>query len=81
MSATFSRSLPGFFRKTLLGSVLRIDVNGNSGNKAYGIPADNPFINQPDIPDEVYAYGVRNMWRCDVDEGDPTNGGMVHLHM
>lgn len=55
----------------LMGKVLRIDVD--SGNP-YSIPPDNPFVNDPDARPEIYAYGVRNMWRADVDEGDPVTG-------
>jgi glucose/arabinose dehydrogenase len=44
--------------ETLLGKILRIDVN--SGDP-YVIPADNPFGN------EVWAYGLRNPWRISFD--------------
>ena len=43
---------------TLLGKLLRIDVN--NGNR-YAIPSDNPF------GDEVWAYGLRNPWRFSFD--------------
>lgn len=60
------------FRSTLLGKVLRIDVDGkNPGGKPYHIPPDNPFVSDPKALPEIYAYGVRNMWRCTVDRGDP----------
>ncbi|NXU43366.1 HIPL2 protein, partial [Drymodes brunneopygia] len=59
-------------KSSLLGKVLRIDVDGRSpGGKPYGIPPDNPFVSDPKARPEVYAYGVRNMWRCAVDRGDP----------
>ncbi|XP_040468185.1 HHIP-like protein 2 [Falco naumanni] len=60
------------FRSTLLGKVLRIDVDGKSPDgKPYRIPPDNLFVSDPKARPEVYAYGVRNMWRCAVDRGDP----------
>lgn len=61
-----------FLRSSLLGKVLRIDVDrrGHQG-KPYRIPNDNPFSSDPKARPEVYAYGVRNMWRCSVDRGDP----------
>uniref|UniRef100_A0A671QVQ4 HHIP-like 2 n=1 Tax=Sinocyclocheilus anshuiensis TaxID=1608454 RepID=A0A671QVQ4_9TELE len=62
-------------RSALLGKVLRIDVDGSSiDGKPYKIPPDNPFLREPDAKPEVYAYGVRNMWRCSVDRGDLLTG-------
>ncbi|WP_266365169.1 PQQ-dependent sugar dehydrogenase [Tellurirhabdus rosea] len=53
-------------RATYLGKILRIDVNKtDKGN--YGIPADNPFVNQSDALGEIYAYGLRNPWRFSFD--------------
>ncbi|NXY73827.1 HIPL1 protein, partial [Glareola pratincola] len=58
-------------KSTLLGKVLRIDVNNNDRGPLYRIPPDNPFLNDPKARPEVYAYGVRNMWRCSFDRGEP----------
>ena len=52
--------------QTLLGKVLRIDVNSTSGSLQYGIPADNPFVNGGGLP-EIWAYGFRNPWRFSFD--------------
>ncbi|XP_078031487.1 HHIP-like protein 2 [Epinephelus lanceolatus] len=61
-------------KSALLGKVLRIDVDGSdSSGKQYRIPTDNPFLRDPEARPEVYAYGVRNMWRCSVDRGDPVS--------
>lgn len=51
-------------RATLLGSLLRIDVD--SGDP-YAIPPDNPFVNDPDARPEIWAYGLRNPWRFSFD--------------
>lgn len=56
---------------SLLGAILRIDVDQASGSKNYGIPADNPFINRSMAMPEIYAYGLRNPWRMSFD---PANG-------
>lgn len=53
----------------LLGSILRIDVDGNnSSNGLYGIPADNPFVGSPGTAaPETWAYGLRNPFRNSFD--------------
>ncbi len=53
--------------KTLLGKMLRIDVDRKEDNRAYGIPLDNPYRMQKDIPSEIWAYGLRNPWRFSFD--------------
>lgn len=50
---------------TVLGSLLRIDVDGAS---PYSIPADNPFLSGPGR-DEIWALGLRNPWRIWFDGG------------
>jgi glucose/arabinose dehydrogenase len=52
---------------TLLGSLIRIDVDNPTGELNYGIPPDNPFIAPLAARDEIYAYGLRNMWRFSWD--------------
>jgi quinoprotein glucose dehydrogenase len=53
---------------TLLGSVLRIDVDRKGRGLKYGIPRDNPFVNQKGLArPEIWAYGVRNIWRLSFD--------------
>lgn len=49
---------------TLLGKMLRIDVNSGS---PYGIPPGNPFVGNPDALDEIWAWGLRNPWRFSFD--------------
>uniref|UniRef100_A0A3B4GEC7 HHIP-like protein 1 n=1 Tax=Pundamilia nyererei TaxID=303518 RepID=A0A3B4GEC7_9CICH len=58
-------------KSTLLGKVLRVDVDFNDNSAPYSIPSDNPFLGEKEARPEVYAYGVRNMWRCSIDRGDP----------
>uniref|UniRef100_A0A8C0MGV2 Cytochrome P450 family 46 subfamily A member 1 n=1 Tax=Canis lupus familiaris TaxID=9615 RepID=A0A8C0MGV2_CANLF len=61
-------------KSALLGKVLRIDVDHNERGPLYRIPRDNPFVGDPAARPEVYALGVRNMWRCSFDRGDPATG-------
>ncbi len=55
-------------RSTLLGTILRIDVDKKSDGLPYGIPADNPFVGQDKMRKEIYAYGFRNPWRIAFDK-------------
>lgn len=53
--------------QTLLGKILRIDVDGAfTAGKQYAIPADNPFTQPSGLP-EIWAYGLRNPWRFSFD--------------
>ena len=50
--------------KTLLGSMLRLDVDSGA---PYAIPSDNPFLGSDDVADEAWAIGLRNPWRYSFD--------------
>lgn len=50
---------------TLLGKMLRIDVESTPGQVT--IPADNPFKNRPGARPEIWAFGLRNPWRFSFD--------------
>lgn len=51
-----------------LGKILRLDVNQNINTSPYyGIPADNPYVGDPDWLDEIWASGLRNPWRFSFD--------------
>jgi len=49
--------------RTLLGSILRIDVDSSKQGENYGIPTDNPWIGDESIADEAWAIGLRNPWK------------------
>jgi glucose/arabinose dehydrogenase len=60
-------------RSSLLGKILRINVDAFSDGRKYGIPADNPFAgNTLGYCEEIYAYGLRNPWRFSFDQGTGT---------
>jgi glucose/arabinose dehydrogenase len=54
---------------SLLGKMLRIDVNTTTGLLAYGIPPGNPFVGSPlpGVRAEIWAYGLRNPFRFSFD--------------
>ena len=55
-------------RSTLLGKILRIDVDHTNGSINYSIPVDNPFYgNFSGYKEEIFAYGLRNPWRFSFD--------------
>ncbi len=53
--------------ETLLGSILRIDIDQEADGKAYAIPKDNPFVGRDNARGEIWAYGLRNVWRMAFD--------------
>lgn len=55
---------------TLLGAMLRIDVNNKDKGLEYAIPKDNPFIGRAGYRPEIWAYGLRNPWRFSFDAGN-----------
>lgn len=73
-------------RSNLLGNILRIDVDNTSGQQNYAIPADNPYIGETNIREEIFAYGLRNPWRMSFDSqtedlwtGDVGQGEMEEI--
>ncbi|CAA0834726.1 HIPL1 protein [Striga hermonthica] len=68
-------------KKSLLGKIMRLDVNnipseeelvklGRWGN--YSVPHDNPFSEDKEMQPEIWAYGLRNPWRCSFDSERPS---------
>ena len=55
---------------TLLGSILRIDIDNPDAGLNYGIPSDNPFFGSGTAREEIWAYGLRNPWRFAFDDTD-----------
>ena len=51
---------------SLLGKILRIDVNRSTSGRNYGIPPTNPYVDQTGL-DEIWARGLRNPWRWSFD--------------
>ena len=55
---------------TLLGKILRIDVDHSSPGQNYAVPADNPFVTSTATPTprpEIWHSGLRNPWRFSFD--------------
>lgn len=69
---------------SLLGKLLRLDV---SGEGPYRIPPDNPFLDRPEVRDEIWALGLRNPWRFSFDPlsqdlylADPSEQGQEEVN-
>ena len=58
---------------TLLGKILRINVNGHTRTRGYLIPSSNPYVGRVGR-DEIWSYGLRNPWRFSFDR---TTGDLV----
>jgi glucose/arabinose dehydrogenase len=54
---------------SLLGKILRINVNGKTSTRGYLIPSSNPYVGKTGR-DEIWSRGLRNPWRFSID----TNG-------
>ncbi len=60
---------------SLLGKLLRLDIDQRSPSQNYVIPPNNPFIGQAGRRGEIWAYGLRNPWRFAFD----TSGGLLYI--
>lgn len=52
---------------SLLGKMIRIDINNPGISPYYSIPADNPYVTDPLIDDHIWTLGLRNPWRWSFD--------------
>jgi sugar lactone lactonase YvrE len=53
---------------TLYGKILRLDIDKKDAGKNYAIPKDNPFVGKEGVRPEIWAYGIRNIWRMSFDK-------------
>jgi glucose/arabinose dehydrogenase len=51
------------------GKILRIDVDGRTGSRPYGVPKDNPFVDKAKegVLPEIWCSGMRNPWGVWID--------------
>jgi glucose/arabinose dehydrogenase len=56
-------------KDSLLGKMLRIDVNSRTGSKGYGIPSGNPYVGVAGA-NEIWQIGLRNPWKFSFDRAN-----------
>ncbi|XP_042049052.1 HIPL1 protein-like [Salvia splendens] len=68
-------------KKSLLGKIMRVDVDKLPSEDEmakldlwgnYSIPKDNPYLEDREMQPEIWAYGLRNPWRCSFDSERPS---------
>lgn len=52
---------------SLLGKMLRLDVNNSTASNRYAIPPSNPYVGMSSRRNEIWASGLRNPWRFAFD--------------
>jgi glucose/arabinose dehydrogenase len=72
---------------TLLGKMLRIDIDHVQPGQSYAVPADNPLVAVDGARPEIWALGLRNPWRFSFDRitgdlwiGDVGSGGYEEVN-
>jgi glucose/arabinose dehydrogenase len=55
---------------TLLGKIIRVDVDAACGTLPYCVPQDNPFVDQAGARPEIWSWGLRNPWKFSFDKAD-----------
>ena len=57
------------------GTIIRLDISESNDEEPYRIPADNPYVGDDEVPDEIWVYGLRNPWRMSFDP----EGGLLWI--
>lgn len=53
--------------QSLLGKILRLDIDSTTDTENYTIPTSNPFVGNSNFREEIWAYGLRNAWKFSFD--------------
>lgn len=64
MTSNFTESCVEFSGEE---EMAKLDLWGN-----YSIPRDNPYLEDKEMQPEIWAYGLRNPWRCSFDSERPS---------